>query len=166
MTARVLAIVTAPKRGTLLQPVSEAALEAGKGLVGDRYYAKRGTFSEKLKDKADWELTLIESEEIDRFNASQASPWSLGSFRRNIVTSGVKLNDLVGARFRVGAAVVEGVRLCEPCAHLAKLLDPGVVAAMTHRAGLRARIIEGAVIRPGDEIHISDAAKQSVTAHG
>ncbi len=70
-TGKIVAIVTTGEAGATLQPVMQASLESGRGLVGDRYYQHSGTFSEKLKDGADWELTLIESEEIQRFNESQ-----------------------------------------------------------------------------------------------
>jgi MOSC domain-containing protein YiiM len=127
-------------------------LQAGGGLVGDRYHAQGGTFSEKLKDSGDWEVTLIEQEEVERFNLSEGRKLGPGSFRRNIVTTGVRLNELVGSQFRVGVTVLAGMRLCEPCAHLGKLLGPEVVKAMAHRAGLRARIVAGGEIRPGDEV--------------
>jgi MOSC domain-containing protein YiiM len=144
-------------KGAPLQSVGKAELEAGRGLVGDRYYAGVGTFSEKLRGKPDAEVTLIESEEIQRFNDIEGSPKSPAEFRRNIVTRGVRLNDLVGCRFSVGQAVLEGIRLCEPCAHLARLLSPTVVETMAHRAGLRARVVSGASIRPGDDIRVIDA---------
>ena len=146
------AIYTTDKAGEPLRAVDAATLEAGKGLVGDRYYRHEGTFSEKLKNKADWEITLIEAEEVERYNESTGAALGPGVFRRNLVTRGVRLNDLVGRRFRVGEALLEGLRLCEPCAHLDSLIGPGVVRAMAHRAGLRARILTGAVIRPGDVV--------------
>lgn len=149
---KVVAIVTTNEAGTPLRSVAEASLESGRGLVGDRYYEHSGTFSEKLKDSADWELTLIESEEIHRFNESHGLRLSPASFRRNIVTSGVRLNELVGRRFQVGSAILEGARLCEPCAHLGKLIGPAVVKGMPHRAGLRARIITGSKVRVGDDV--------------
>jgi MOSC domain-containing protein YiiM len=151
-TGKIVAIVTTSEAGAPLQPVAQACLESGRGLVGDRYYQHSGTFSEKLKDGADWELTLIESEEIQRFNQSQGLALPAGSFRRNIVTSGIRLNDLVGRRFKVGSATLEGMRLCEPCAHLGKLIGPAVVKGMVHKAGLRARIVAGSLIRVGDDI--------------
>ena len=154
MTGKVVSIVTTAEAGAPLQSVPEAHLESRKGLVGDRYYRRSGTFSEKLKDGADWEVTLIESEEIQRFNDSQGLSLPQGSFRRNIITSGVRLNDLVGHRFRVGSAVLEGVRLCEPCAHLGKQIGLAVVKGMAHRAGLRARIVTGSIIRPGDDVEV------------
>ena len=79
--------------------VDEASLEAGKGLVGDRYYRETGTFSDKLKGKRDSEITLIESEEVDRFSREQGLTFEPGDFRRNIVTRDVRLQDLIGHRF-------------------------------------------------------------------
>lgn len=87
-TGKVVAIVTTAEAGAPLHVVTQACLESGRGLVGDRYYQHSGTFSEKLKGGADWELTLIESEEIQRFNQSHGLSLPDGSFRRNIVTSG------------------------------------------------------------------------------
>jgi MOSC domain-containing protein YiiM len=157
--ARVVDIYVAPTAGTALHAVPEAVLEAGRGIVGDRYHERTGTFSEKLKDKDDWQATLIELEEIDRFNAAFNASFGPGAFRRNIVTTGVRLNDLVGRHFSAGGAVLQGVRLCEPCAHLGQLLGPEVVRGMVHKAGLRVRILTGATIRPGDAIADLGAAQ-------
>jgi ribosomal protein S18 acetylase RimI-like enzyme len=150
--ACVAAICTTAVPGTPLRTITAAVLEPGRGLVGDRYYLGTGTFSEKLRGKPDAEITLIEAEEIRRFNTAEAAARAPCEFRRNIVTQGLRLNELVGQRFSVGTAVLEGIRLCEPCAHLAKLVSPRVVELMAHRAGLRARIVSGGTIRPGDEI--------------
>jgi MOSC domain-containing protein YiiM len=152
MKPQVNAIFTTPLAGAPLVVVHEAQLEAGRGIVGDRYYAQCGTFSEKLKGKPDAELTLIESEEIQRYNALLAKPLAMSEFRRNIVTQDVRLNDLVGRRFRIGQVKLEGIRLCEPCAHLATFAGNEVVERMAHRAGLRARIVTSGVIRPSDVV--------------
>ena len=159
MNGRVVAIYVTASAATELQAADAVTLEAGRGLVGDRYHARTGTFSAKLKDKADWQATLIEHEEVERFNASHGSAFDAGSFRRNIVTSGVRLNDLVGRRFAIGDAVLEGVRLCEPCTHLAQLLGKDVVRGMAHKAGLRACVLTGATIRPGDVVIDQGAAE-------
>lgn len=154
MISKVDAIFTTPESGAALVSVDAASLKSGKGLVGDRYYNGNGTFSEKLKSSQDWEITLIESEEIERFNSLGKTAFTPGEFRRNIITSGVRLNDLVGQTFSVGATVLEGIRLCEPCAYLTKFLGPDSVNLLAHRAGLRARIMKGGVIRPGDSIGV------------
>jgi MOSC domain-containing protein YiiM len=121
-------------------------------MIGDRYCKRAGTFSEKLKNSGDREVTLIEREEIDRFPARENRVVEAGAFRRNVVTMNVRLNDLVGRRFEVGPALLEGLRLCEPCAHLARWHGPRVVSLMARRAGLRARIVSRGEVRPGDKV--------------
>ncbi|MDE3154195.1 MAG: MOSC domain-containing protein [Acidobacteriota bacterium] len=152
MHAHVVGIYTTSAREAPLREVGEARLEAGRGLVGDRYYLGQGTFSERLKGTHDAELTLIEHEEIARFNEAEDSPRTPGEFRRNIVTEGIRLNDLVGRRFAIGDVELEGLRLCEPCAYLASLIGDDVLERLVHRAGLRARIVTGGTIRAGDVI--------------
>lgn len=152
MKGTIVAIYIASEAGAIQQEVQSAALVAGRGIVGDRYERRAGTFSEKLQSGQDWEVTLIEQEEIQRFNGTRDKALAPGLFRRNVVTAGIRLNDLVGRRFRVGGAMLEGMRLCEPCAYLAGLLGPEILRAMAHKAGLRARILEGAVIHPGEEV--------------
>ena len=150
--ATVVGLYTTAQAGTPLQQVPAVQLEPGQGLIGDRYSRSVGTFSDKLQDTHDWEVTLIEIEEINGYNAAVGQSLSPAAFRRNLVTRGVRLNDLVGRRFRVGDAQLEGIRLCEPCAYLAGLLGPGIVKAMAHRAGLRARVVSGATVHAGDGI--------------
>lgn len=154
VVASISGIYVAPAAGAELHSLPEAVLEAGRGIAGDRYHRQVGTFSAKLSEQDDWQATLIELEEIQRFNAVSGMNLGAGSFHRNIVTVGVRLNDLAGARFSAGEAVLEGIRLCEPCAYLGKLLGPEIVKDMAHRAGLRVRILEGATIRQGDPIRI------------
>ena len=154
MGASVFEIYTSSVKGAPLLSVPESHLEAGRGLAGDRYYIGAGTFSGKLHGRPDVEITLIELEEIRRFNETQASPSAAGEFRRNIVTSGVRLNDLIGRRFFVGSAELEGIRLCEPCNHLESLTRPGVREALIHRGGLRAQIVDGGTIRVGDAVTV------------
>lgn len=132
-------------------PVEEAQLEAGRGVVGDRYHEGTGTFSPAQMDAAH-QLTLIAAEEIEAFNAASGLSVPPGAFRRNVVTRGVDLNALVGRRFRLGGAEARGVRLCEPCTHLAGLVNDEVLKRMVHRAGLRAEIVTGGIVRPGDRV--------------
>ena len=138
--------------GKPMEALTEANLEPGRGIVGDRYFAGIGTFSEKLRNRLDFQVTLIETEEVERFNREQAMSLRPSDLRRNIVTGNIRLNELVGKRFAVGGAVLEGIRLCEPCQHLATIVAPCVLPALVHRAGLRAAIISGGVVRAGDPI--------------
>ena len=105
---------------------------------------------------------LPESEGIFRFHTMEEAVEALarehsikiqaGAARRNIITSGMPLNHLVGQDFAVGSVVLRGMRLCEPCAHLASLTKRGIVKGLVHRGGLRAEIVSGGEIRIGDVI--------------
>lgn len=116
------------------------------GLRGDRYTDARN------RKSVDYQLTLIEIENIQAF--AQASGLALAPHepRRNLVTVGVRLNELCGKRFNVGEVELEGLELCEPCAAFAKRTHPEVVRFFVRRGGLRCRILRGGVIRVGDEV--------------
>ena len=152
MSGEVVGVFTAPEAGAAMQAQRRVELQADRGLVGDRYYAELGTFSAKLQGTPDTQVTLIEAEAVAEFNAEQGLQLAASDLRRNIVTQGVRLNDLVGRRFTVGAAVLEGIRLCEPCAYLAETVESRVLPGLVHRAGLRARIVTGGDVCPGDGI--------------
>ncbi len=136
--------------GAPVQEIPSANLIAGVGIEGDRYAVKSGTFS---NNPGDHELTLVEAEVIESLAADHGIKLAPGETRRNITTRGIRLNDLVGKRFRVGEAICEGTRLCEPCAYLEKKTEiGGLVRIMVGRGGLRALIVESGVVKPGDGI--------------
>ena len=68
----------------------------GRGLEGDRYFLKQGTF---FKPDPDFELTLIESEALEAMKNEYQIELLPGESRRNLVTRGVPLNHLVGKEF-------------------------------------------------------------------
>jgi MOSC domain-containing protein YiiM len=95
---------------------------------------------------------LIESEAIEALKRDYGIELQPGDSRRNIVTRGVPLNHLVGCEFKIGAVTLRGIELCEPCAHLQKLTQQGVVRGLVHRGGLNAEILTDGLIRPGDAV--------------
>jgi hypothetical protein len=139
----VAGILVAPAAEAPLTRVDTVTAEAGRGLAGDRYEKGEGTFSGRGRG---YQLTLVEAEVLDEIDL----PWEQA--RRNIVTTGIALNALVGKRFRVGSVECVGRRLAEPCAHLEKLARPGLLRPLVHRGGLRADILSGGTISLGDEI--------------
>jgi MOSC domain-containing protein YiiM len=138
--------IAASPKGAMTS-VAEVRAVAGRGLEGDRYHAARIRRPGARDDQR--EVTLIEAEVLDALAALVPSP---GDARRNLVTRGVRLNDLVGRRFRAGAVLLEGQDLCEPCTRLAGMTSRDVLRALVHRGGLRARIVEEGVIRVGDGV--------------
>jgi hypothetical protein len=139
----VQAILTAPDAEQPLRRSDSVDAVAGRGLRGDRYHDGRGTFRGPGRG---YELTLVEADVLDELGV----PWE--DARRNIVTTGVALNGLVGRHFTIGDVVCVGRRLAEPCAHLERLSGPGLLRPLVHRAGLRADIVEGGAISVGDTV--------------
>ena len=123
---------------------------AGRGLEGDRYFNNAGTFSNS--PGAGRAVTLIESEAIDAVARDCGCELDYKDTRRNIVTRGVALNDLIDREFRVGGVRMRGVRLCEPCK--VSFPDANVKEALVSRGGLRADILTDGEIRVGDSIEI------------
>jgi hypothetical protein len=130
-----------------LSRVGSAAALSGRGLDGDRYAEGKGTFSAPGHG---YELTLVEADVLDAVRLS----WE--DARRNIVTTGISLNALVGKQFRVGPVMCVGRRLAEPCAHLEKLAHPGLLRPLVHRGGLRADILTDGTITLGDDVAVTE----------
>lgn len=133
--------------------VPEAEAVAGRGIKGDRYFEKRGTFSPD-PHKVDFELTMIEKEKVEAFSLSSGLPFTVKEARRNLVTEGIELNELVGREFYIGDSKLKAIRLCEPCNYLAKTTYPETLKGLVRKGGLRVQILESGMIRLGDKIRI------------
>jgi MOSC domain-containing protein YiiM len=140
-----------PMRG-----VDRARALAGRGLEGDRYADKAGTFTPADETSRGYDLTLIEAEALDGLALPDGSALDHVEARRNVVTRGIDLNALVGRRFRVGDVECLGQRPCEPCSHLEGLTRKGVLRGLIHQGGLRADIITDGEISTGDVIATID----------
>jgi MOSC domain-containing protein YiiM len=125
---------------------SPIELRAEAGVVGDRYAAGAGFWSDPRWP--DQELTLVETE------VAAGIGIAAGELRRNIATEGVRLETLIGSSFEVGETRLLGVRRCDPCLHLESLTRAGIAGELAERGGLRARIIRGGLVRLGDSIRI------------
>lgn len=151
-----VAIAIAESATTPMRTVNQARALAGRGLEGDRYAAKAGTFTPADDTLRGYDLTLIESEVLDQLTLSGGGKLSYTDARRNVITRGVDLNALVGRRFRIGGVECIGQRLCEPCSHLERLTDKGVLRSLIHRGGLRADILSDGDIQVGSIIETVD----------
>lgn len=157
MDGRVEGIYLAAVATEPLHFVPQAKAVPGRGLEGDRYFEGVGTYTGY--DETGEALTLIEAEAIEALPSEDGIVLSPEQTRRNVVTRGISLNDLVGKRFRIGPVECRGVRLCEPCAHLEGLTQPGVLEALVHRGGLNADILTEGEIAVGDAIVPLQAAE-------
>jgi MOSC domain-containing protein YiiM len=152
LSGAVEAIAIAATATGPMQLVEEAQALAGRGLSGDRYAAKAGTFTPRGGSGHGYDLTLIQAEVLDQLSLAEDRRLGYAEARRNVITRGIDLNALVGRRFRVGEVECLGQRLCEPCSHLERLTTMGVLRGLIHRGGLRADIVTDGSIRIGSAI--------------
>lgn len=139
-------LFVAAERGQPMLELAEVEAIADCGLRGDRY-AKAGN-----RDSPDHQLTLIELESIEAYAESTGLPMAPHEPRRNLVTIGIRLNDLCGRRFHVGAVELEALELCEPCGLFAQRTHAQALRFFLRRGGLRCRILKGGMLRVGDAI--------------
>jgi MOSC domain-containing protein YiiM len=148
MSGRVEAIFLSPKHGELPEPVDRVKAHAGRGLEGNRYYWADGGAPTGCA------ITLIASEAVEAVASEGDVSVEPAATRRNVVTSGIDVNALVGKRFRIGNIECEGIQLCEPCTTLESMTQPGVIKAFVHRCGLNADILSDGEISVGDPVAI------------
>ena len=128
-----------------MQEVNTVEVIASKGIVNDRYFNENN-------DQA-LQITLIESENIDYYNEISETKIPYINFRRNIITKGIQLNDLVGKEFLIGNIKAKGHRLCDPCRYLQeKLEQKNLVKKLLNRGGLRCAVLTDGIISVNDPI--------------
>ncbi len=156
LRGQVAAIAISPQATGVMRQVAHARTVAGRGLEGDRYAAKAGTFTPADATAHGYDLTLIEAEVLDDLVLPDEGELAYVEARRNLVTRGIDLNALVGRRFRVGDVECLGQRLCEPCSHLERLTAKGILRGLIHKGGLRADVLTDGRIKQGDPIETID----------
>lgn len=144
-------IHVAGTRGGVMSPQSEATLVTGKGIEGDRNFGR-----ERRRN-----VTLVEDANVADACATIGATYEAGCTRRNLTVTGIALNDLVDKEFTVGSVRLVGCELCEPCNQMETAVGPGALRALVHKAGIRAEILEGGVVRVGDAVHVADATKEA-----
>ena len=132
-----------------IKEVNSINVLANQGVIGDRHFKE---FNDPYN-----QLSLIESENIDYYNTKYGFNIAYLNFRRNVVTKGIKLNDLVGKKILIGNTELEGIDLCRPCKHLTEVLNQdNIIKEFLRRGGLRCQILSSSNINVGDEIKIFD----------
>lgn len=156
LSGSVAAIALSERATGDMRTVDHAKALANRGLDGDRYASKTGTFTPTSDTVRGYDLTLIDAEVLDSLTLPDGRTLGYAEARRNIVTRGIDLNALVGRRFRVGNVECLGQRLCEPCSHLERLTSKGTLRGLIHRGGLRADVLGDGEVRTGDLIETID----------
>ena len=145
--SKVIRLGIAKNNNQKIQEVDKIELLPGKGIVGDRHFQDNNDVRNQV--------TLIESENIDYYNNKFKTDYSYIDFRRNVVTKGIQLNNLVGKKLLIGNVKVQGHDLCRPCKHLEETLKgKDVIKEFLRRGGLRCEILNSGIITIGDEIKV------------
>ena len=135
------------KNNQKIEDVEKVELLSGRGIVGDRHFYENN----EVKNQ----ITLIESENIDYYNNKFKTNYTYLEFRRNVVTKGIRLNDLVGKKLLIGEIEAKGHDLCRPCKHLEEILKgQDIIKEFYRKGGLRCEILNSGTINVGDEIKI------------
>lgn len=148
---KIIAIfVTASKHGEQIS-ADAVQIKTGKGIVGDRFFGFR-------KSQPGRNLTLIEAEAIAEFNHRYHLDIPLNATRRNLITQGIRLNELIGQRFQIGGVLCQGIELCEPCVVMVRqfpataLTQTEIIRAFINKGGIRVKVLTDGVVKLRDEI--------------
>jgi MOSC domain-containing protein YiiM len=120
--------------------VEEVRCVAGRGIEGDRFFDH--------KDDYPGQITFFSMEIYEELcrtlDVQDPDP---SAFRRNALTRGVDLNELIGEEFEVQGVRFQGAAECSPCYWMDRSFAPGAEEALEGRGGLRARILSDGVLR-------------------
>ena len=142
---KVLKLGITSKFGEKIISVQSIEVVPGKGILNDRHFSEN-------KNKRE-QISLIESENIDYYNNKSNTQIPYINFRRNVITKGIKLNDLVGKKIIIGSIKLLVHDLCRPCKHLQETLGfNDIIKEFLLKGGLRCEIINSGKISVSDKI--------------
>jgi len=137
-------ITVRPGRRAPVQHKEEVEISADLGIVGDRY--------QHLGNRM---VTLIQAEHLKVVSAIVGKEVTHELVRRNILVSGINLKALQDAQFRLGDDVIlQGTGNCVPCSQMEDALGPGGYNAMRGHGGITAKVIQGGLIKKGDQVSL------------
>lgn len=146
-------IFISPERGAAQIECEQISAHSKMGIAGDRNFGKSTHPGQNI--------TLVEAEEIELFCATHSRPPDLSMTRRNLVTRGVRLNELVNVEFVIGNVRLRGIELCEPCSLIGNSLSneslppAAVIKHWVHRGGLLADVLCDGEITRGDRLEMN-----------
>ena len=150
-TGIVVALFTVDRRAAPMKKVEQLYALAGRGIEGDRYFLGTGTYSKSPEPGR--QVTLIKSEVLESLKDKLEITMKPEESRRNILTRGIEINDLIGTEFYVGTVRLRAHRITQPCLYLEKLLDqPGLYKELWDNGGISCEILSDGVIKERDII--------------
>jgi molybdopterin-guanine dinucleotide biosynthesis protein A len=123
-----------------MMSVDRVECVAGRGLRGDRFWDH--------KPDNPGEITFFaEAVHHALLRELRPAPCPPTVYRRNVLTRGVDLNELIGREFTVQGVRFLGTVECKPCYWMDQAVGPGAEAWLKGRGGLRAKILSDGELR-------------------
>ena len=145
MSGKVVKIGISKNKGNKMVNLNAVEAIKGKGLVNERHF--------KENNEKRCQITLIEIENINQYNKITGTTIPAINFLRNIVTEGIRLNELVGQEFFIGSVKLKAHDLCRPCKYLQESLQQkNIVKELLLTGGLRCEILSSGKIYINDQI--------------
>tara|TARA_B100000959_G_scaffold87965_1_gene93302 strand:- start:1954 stop:2394 length:441 start_codon:yes stop_codon:yes gene_type:complete len=143
--SKVIGIAISENPKGAIRSVNSVKAIAGKGLVNEYHF--------KNNNDKRCQITLIEIENINYYNHKHGVSIPSISFRRNIITEGIRLNELEGSEFLIGKVKVKAHDLCRPCKYLQESLkQKNIIREFLQKGGLRCEILTDGEIFVDDKI--------------
>jgi MOSC domain-containing protein YiiM len=140
----VTAINIAPARRLPMRAVESVQVEAGLGIVGDRYDGTKHRH-----------VTVQSQTALDAASEALGSCVEPGGTRRNITISHGDVPTSPGERIRIGDVDLEVVRVAAPCKLLDDVIGAGARTALRRRAGSVFRALSSGSIAVGDAVRMA-----------
>jgi len=142
---KIVAVSISDRKGVVKHNVPQARLLQDHGLEGDAH-AEGGIR----------QVSLLAKESIDKMRAAgaQVNP---GDFAENLTTEGLDVCALpVGTKLRVGSEVELEITQIGKACHKGCAIREQVGDCVMPREGVFARVLQEGVVKPGDEIEVTD----------
>jgi len=146
------AIIIGEKAKEPLHYVKSVRAVKGKGLEGDRYFYRQGTFNKPQLSQDVREVSILPFETLAECNSRLESDLGFLDLRRNLIIKNFDTSLLEDKIFTIGTAQFRIVRTCPPCRYLSRLLDEDMMKGLKYLGGYRALIVQSGMINVGDEI--------------
>jgi MOSC domain-containing protein YiiM len=151
VTSRVAALHVAPERKAPMVAVDRLEVEAGRGVVGDRYFGTRHRH-----------VSVQSLEELAEAAAAWGAPVPASMTRRTVTLDHGRVPTTPGARLVIGNVELEVVRRAAPCRVMETSVGPGAARAMHDRGGAICRVLTSGRIAVGEPVRLDPAVAEVV----
>ncbi len=146
------AIIIGENAKVPLHYVDQVNAVEGRGLEGDRYFYKRGTFNKPQLSQDVREISLLSYDTLTECNSRLETTLDFLDLRRNLVIKNFDITILEDKIFHIGTAQFKIVRTCPPCHYLSRLLDKDIMTGLKYIGGYRAKIVKSGTLNVGDTV--------------